>query len=146
MAKKTTHIKGANVVATNGKGASFEHHESFDDNLLPDSTELSKLKELDPTIIEWVKERTAKEQDSRISFNDRKMSLLEKNNSRFFILDILSMLSAFAIIIAGMWFSYFLLIHKEVVTSTIFAGGTILFAANAFLNFRNKKSTETPKK
>lgn len=146
MAKQTRHIKGQNIVANTGRGASFEHHESFDDNLLPDSVELAKLKELDPNIIEWVKERTAKEQDSRIGFNDRKMALLEKNNSRLFTLDIISILSAFVIIIAGMFFSYFLLMNKQVVTSTIFAGATIVFAANAFLNFRKKKSTETPKK
>lgn len=145
MAKQTRHIKGSNIVAPHSKGASFEHHESFDDNLLPDSIELAKLKELDPNIIEWVKERTAKEQDSRIDFNDRKMSLLERNNARLFTLDVISIIAAFVIIISGMWFSYFLLIHKEVITSTIFAGGTILFAANAFLNFRRKKSTETPK-
>ncbi len=144
MAKQTRHIRGQNIVAKTGRGASFEHHESFDDNLLPDSEELAKLKVLDPNIIDWVKERTAKEQDSRIDFNNRKMLLLEKSSSRHFTLDVLSILSAFVVIVAGMCFSYFLLINQHVITSTAFAGATIVFAANAFLSFRKKKSSEAP--
>ena len=35
--------------------------EVFDDNLLPDATEIQKLSELDPNIMTWLKERAEKE-------------------------------------------------------------------------------------
>ena len=34
--------------------------EVFDDNLLPDATEIQKLSELDPNIMTWLKERAEK--------------------------------------------------------------------------------------
>ena len=145
MAKQTRQVKGVNIVAEQGKGSSFEHHESIDDSLLPDALELGKLKELDENILDWIKERTAKEQDNRLDYNHRKMALVENNHSRLFILDIVSILAAFLIIIAGMVFSYFLLINHQIITSTIFAGATIVFSATAFLNFRKKNNTPDPK-
>ena len=139
MAKQTRQIKGVNLPSSPGRGTSFEHQESIDDSLLPDASELSKLKELDPSIIEWIKERTAKEQDARLDFNHRKMAILEKNASRTFNIDILTIIIAFSIIILGMLFSYFLIEKGLTIVGSIFAGGTIILAANAFLNFRKKQ-------
>lgn len=138
MAKQTRELKGTNIENQQGKGTSFIHHESIDDSLLPDSQELSKLKELDPYVIDWVKERTAKEQDARLEFNSRKMSLLEESSKRTYKIDIFTISCAFLIIMAGMAYSYFLLEKGQTLVSTIFAGVTIVFAANSFLNFRKK--------
>ncbi len=114
----------------------YEQNETFDDSLLPDAIELEKLKELDPDIINWIKERTAKEQDARHDFNDRKLKLFEKSSTRFFSIDILTLFFAFAIVMSGMVFSYFLIINDMKTQGTIFAGATIILAATAFLRFR----------
>ena len=100
---------------------------------------MAKYKELDPTIIDWLKERAEEEQKARHNFNERKIKLLEKNSKRLFILDVFSIFSAFFIILAAMGLSYFLVYYKMKITGTIFAGSTIILAAIAFLNFGKKK-------
>ncbi|MBA2612542.1 MAG: hypothetical protein H0U95_11260 [Bacteroidetes bacterium] len=145
MAKQTRQVKGTNVVSHQGKGTSFEQHESFDDSLLPDATELAKLKELDPEIIHWIKARTEKEQDGRLDFNSRKMSILESGTKRSYRVDIYTISCAFVIIVLGMGFSCFLIDRGEKITGTVFAGATILLAANSFLNFRKVKNNQAKK-
>ena len=146
MAKHHKSIKGHQLVSNRGQGASFEHQESIDDSLLPDALELSKLKELDPDIISWIKERTAKEQDARLSFNDRKMTVIERAQTKTFTIDIIALVLAFFIIMGGMLFSYLLISLGQVVTGSVFAGVTILFAANSFLNFRKRIQIPQAKK
>ena len=141
MAKQTRHIKGTTITNNEGKGSVFVHHESIDDSLLPDSQELTKLKELDPNIMDWIKERASKEQDARLEFDRRKISLLENNSKRSHYVDFFTISCAFLIILACMVFSYFLLEKGQSITSTIFAGITIILAANSFLNFRKKTNT-----
>jgi uncharacterized protein YhaN len=141
MAKQTRAIRGVNIPSQQGKNASFEHHESYDDSLLPDAIELSKLQQLDGTMIEWVKQRTATEQDARLDYNSRKMGVYEKLTSRTFKIDVLSILVAAIIMLAGMFLSAFL-IHKNLtIAGSLFGGGTIITAAIAFLNYnkRNRK-------
>lgn len=135
MAKHNRQTKG---LTHPNRGSAYVQQETYDDSLLPEAIELQKLKDLDPTIIEWIKERTAKEQDARIDFNDRKMGLIEKSSSRGFFIDFYAITCAFIIIMAGMALSYFLIKNNLTVIGTIFAGGTLVLAANAFLNFRKK--------
>ena len=75
MAKKTEHQRIARIDHPQGQGSSYEKHTSVDDSLLPDAIELEKLKILDPTIMDWIKERTAKEQDGRLYFNQKKIEI-----------------------------------------------------------------------
>ena len=145
MAKQTRAIKGINVNGLQGRGATFEHLESYDDSLLPEAEELEKLKLVDPNIIEWIKTRTEKEQDARLDFNSRKMKILEGSTRKTFQIDIITLLFAFLIIICGMGLSAFLIHENQTITGTIFGGATIIIAANAFLNFR-KKNTSNSKK
>lgn len=145
MAKQVRHTKGTNMQAPHGRGTTFEHQESYDDSLLPDAIELGKLQELDPNIIEWIKERTAKEQDARLDFNNRKMIIIEQSSLRAFIIDIISLTFAFIIILGGMYFSYILVSSGLTTIGTIFAGATIVLAATAFLEFRKKLNPEKNK-
>ena len=121
---------------------SLEHNSSYDDSLLPDSKELAKLKELDPDIIKWIKERTAKEQDVRHEINFRRLSLLKSDNSKNFFIDVYSLTLAFFIIFGGMALSAFLIYKDLNVAGTIFAGTTIITASAAFLNFRKKQDAK----
>ena len=137
MAKQSVKKSAVNVPGGAGR-FSIEHQESYDDSLLPDAIELAKLKEVDDSIVEWIKERTAKEQDGRLDFNKRKMILLEVGSKRKFLIDLITIFCAFAIIMVGMLFSYYLIDKNQTTVGTIFAGATLVFAANAFLNFRKK--------
>ncbi len=146
MAKHHIQKRQSNVVSHKGQGVSFEQQESIDDSLLPDAEELAKLKELDGDVINWVKERTAKEQDARLDFNNRKMTLVEKGQRMAFTVDIIAIGAAFIITMSGMAFSYFLIQANQIVTGSVFAGATILFAANSFLNFRKKNQNNVKEK
>lgn len=145
-AKRSTYHKQSNVVSNRGQGISYEQQESIDDSILPEASELAKLKDIDAEVMPWIKERTAKEQDARIDFNNRKMGLVEKGQKMHFFADMTAMVLAFLIIMAGMAFSAFLIVEKQVVTGSIFAGATILFAANAFLNFRKQANNQQEQK
>ena len=142
MSKKSHNFKQKGIIRDGKKAAAFEQHFSIDDSLLPEAKELAKLKEIDPNIVDWIKERAEKEQNARHEFNNRKISLIEKEAKRNFTVDIITILSAFFIIVLGMGFSYFLIMNKMEITGTIFAGATIVFAANAFLNYRKKHKTK----
>lgn len=144
MARHQIQKKQSNVTSNKGQGVSYEQHESFDDSLLPDAEELARLKELDPEVINWVKERTAKEQDARLDFNNRKVNLIEKGQKMAYTVDLVAIGAAFIITMSGMGFSYLLIGEGQVITGSVFAGATIIFAANSFLNFR-KKSTVSNK-
>ena len=146
MAKHHIQKRQSNVVSHKGQGVSFEQQESIDDSLLPDAEELAKLKELDGDVINWVKERTAKEQDARLDFNNRKMTLVEKGQRMAFTVDIIAIGAAFIITMSGMAFSYLLIQANQIVTGSVFAGATILFAANSFLNFRKKNQNNVKEK
>jgi uncharacterized membrane protein len=143
MAKVNKQIKGRQV----GQGGvgSFETQESYDDNLLPDAAELARLKDLDPEIISWLKERTSKEQDARHDFTDRRMGLMEKGQRRAFTVDVITVVCAFILMAGGMCLSYVLLKEKEILTGSLFGGATILFAARSFLNFRKNLQGEKDK-
>jgi uncharacterized membrane protein len=140
MAKHQIQKRQSNVVSSKGQGVSYEHQESIDDSLLPDAQELARLKEVDPSVMEWIKERTAKEQDARLDFNDRKMRVIERGQKMAYTVDLVAIVAAFVITMSGMGFSYYLIKANQIITGSVFAGATILFAANAFLNFRKKDS------
>lgn len=146
MAKTNRSVKRTNVQGPQGNGVSFEHQESFDDNLLPDAAELERLHDLDPNIMDWMKETTSKEQNARHDFNSRKIGLFESSQKKSFWMDVIQATYAFVIILSGMFFSYLLIEKGQLVFGSIFAGGTILFAANAFLKFRKSNSGESESK
>jgi uncharacterized membrane protein len=138
MAKVNKQIRGRHV--SSGQGASFEQQESYDDSLLPDAEELIKLQNIDSNIMPWIKERTAKEQDARHDFTDRRMTLLEKAQSRAYKVDLVSIILAFIIMMSGMYFSYLLIGKDKILESSLFAGATIFFSVRSFLNFNRNKS------
>lgn len=65
MAKQTRIQKQVHLQNNQGKGFQHENLETFDDNLLPEATEIKELFELDRTILSWLKNRAEKEQDFR---------------------------------------------------------------------------------
>jgi len=146
MAKGNRSVRRTDVHNAQGNGVSYEHQESFDDNLLPDAAELERLHNLDPEIMAWMKATTSKEQAARHDFNSRKIGLFESSQRKSFQMDVLQATYALIIILTGMLFSYLLIEKEQILYGSIFASGTILFAANAFLKFRKpSNNSETQK-
>lgn len=146
MAKRNRSVKRTDVQGPQGNGVSYEHQESFDDNLLPDAAELERLHNLDPDIMSWMKTTTSKEQAARHEFNSRKIGLFESSQKKSFWMDVIQATYAFIVILTGMFFSYLLIEKEQIVYGSIFAGGTILFAANALLKFRKSTGDSETKK
>lgn len=143
MAKSHQRIHSKAVATHDGQGASYEHIQSYDDSLLPEATELQRLKELDPGIIDWIKSRTEKEQDMRHAWMRSKMDIVEKAQKRAYIVDLIVIITAFLVMLAGMGFSALLILHNQIVTGSIFGGITIVIAVRAFLNFRRQESARS---
>lgn len=131
--KKQQQING---IANKQQYAVVQQTTTIDDSLLPSADELAKLREINPTIVEWTMKRAEKEQDARIEFNFKNLHLLEKEinttaRSLFysFIIAIISLILA----------AVFVWADKEIAGS---AFGIISITAiiQAFLRFgRNSK-------
>ncbi|NBB32097.1 hypothetical protein, partial [Cellulophaga sp. BC115SP] len=122
MGKQSKSVKGT-VAQPNqeGKLAMYEHQENYEDNLLPEAQELAKLKEVDPTLLPWLISRIEKEQDGRLSFNERQITLLEEETKRNYRLTSTSLYLAFFIALAGMGFSAYLVYSNLPIAGSIFA-------------------------
>jgi uncharacterized membrane protein len=138
MAKQTRTQKNTQVQHSSGKGFQHEQTEVFDDNMLPEASEIKSLAEIDPTILDWLKKRAEKEQDFRHGAFNTKAQIVEQENTREHQVNIIGLVLAFLIIIGGMAFSTFLIYKDNLITGTVFSGLTILYAAALFINKRKQ--------
>jgi hypothetical protein len=122
----------------NESGYALQQQITIDDSLLPPAEELYKLKQIDNSIIEWIKERTEIEQNARIKFNFDSIEIvkIDQNIAKT------SLWLAFAIAFLAMVTSIvFMYIGKEI------AGGafgfiSVVMYVQAFLKFgRNQKQS-----
>ena len=142
MAKQTLSKKHTQVQHSNGKGIQQEQTEVFDDNLLPDASEIQALHTLDPNILEWLKERAEKEQEFRHSSHTKRNEIIDRNLKGEISTNKLGLTYAFLIIISGMGFFTFLIYLDHLITGTIFSGLTITYAAALFINKRNTEAAK----
>ncbi len=142
MAKQTLSKKNTHIQHSNGKGVQQEHTEVFDDNLLPDATEIAALAKLDPNILDWLKSRAEKEQDFRHDAFNKRTNLIDYNVKKEHTINILGLIFAFLIIIAGMAFSTYLIVLGQVITGTIFSGLTVVYAATLFIKKHKTEEKE----
>lgn len=136
MGKQTISKKNTSVHHPNGRGTQQEQTEIFDDNLLPDATEIAALANLDPNILEWLKSRAEKEQDFRHQAFNRRTEILAGDIKGDQRINIIGLILAFLIIMGGMAFSSYLISLGHLVTGTIFSGLTIVYAAALFIKGR----------
>jgi len=115
-------------------GVAIEQKTIVDDNLLPSAEELEKLKQVDPSIIEWIMRRTEKEQDARIKFNSENMQIFHKNIGITRTALWLAFILAIAVLSLGGLFIY---LGKEV-AGTIFGGVGVFIVIQSFLKFGRK--------
>ncbi len=73
------------------------------------------------------------------------MGLLEGSTRKAFTIDVLTIISAFLILIAGMTYSAYLVSQNLKTEGTIFGGVVLLATANSFLNFRKKREADRKK-
>ena len=120
----------------NEKVYALQQQVTIDDSLLPPAEEFYKLHQIDPSIVEWIKKRTEKEQDARIQFNFDNLALVKTDQN----IAKTSLWLAFTIAFITMVVSgVFMCLNKEI------AGGafgfiSVVMYVQAFLRFgRNQK-------
>jgi len=145
MAKARKSVKQTQLLNKGKDAVQMEHHEVFDDNLLPDAEELAKLKVLDDDIINWLKARAEQEQAARIRFNDSKTDIVKKGQKNLFRTDLLSLFFGFIIMLTGMFSTLFLFYYDKDVIGSLFGAGTLVIAVKAFLGFNRFKIQKSNK-
>ncbi len=123
----------------NEQGLTLEHNAVYDDSLLPSADELAKLNSISSDIVPWIMERTEKEQNARIKFNEDRMRLMEKDIKNTYNYNIVALIMAFLITIAFLIFSFYLVINGKGVEGTIFAGATVVMIVAYFIKAKNKE-------
>ncbi|QYJ68917.1 hypothetical protein [Flavobacterium litorale] len=146
MARQTRSQKNIQVHNNNGKGLHQENTEVFDDNLLPDASEIKALSEIDPEILNWLKLRAEKEQDFRHKIFSDRTKILKYDVEGEMRLNYLGMTYAFLIIVLGMCFSGLLIYWEHIITGSIFSGFTIIYAATLFYKKRSSTLPPPPKR
>ena len=117
--------------------------EVFDDNLLPDATEIQKLANIDPNIMIWLKERAEKEQDFRHSAFSSKVTLVSKTEKGLRWINYLGLFFSFILLAGGMFLSYFLIKEEHEIIGTIFSGIMLVAIASIFMSKVRSNNNET---
>jgi uncharacterized membrane protein len=130
MAKQQQNTR---VIANRQQGA-IEQQTIVDDSLLPSAEELSKLKEIDPSIIAWILKRSEKEQETRLNFNNERIKLAHRETNITIISLWLAFILAVTVLALGGLFIY---LGKEV-AGTIFGGVGVFVVIQSFLKFGRK--------
>ncbi|MGQ1929836.1 hypothetical protein [Ornithobacterium rhinotracheale] len=125
------------IKSPQGQGQMIE--EIFDDNLLPDASEVERLYKMDPKILEWLKSSAEKEQDFRHKIYKEKVDLVRRADSGDRIINLLGLIFSFVIVIGGMLFSAYLISLGHLVLGSIFGGTIIVSIVGSFLSKVNKQ-------
>ena len=108
--------------------------EEFDDNLLPDAEEIAKLHQIDPKIMEWLKERAEKEQEFRHKAYFERINLVKKNERGSRWINYAGLFFSFILLGGGMVYSYKLIMAGHTIIGSIFSGVVLLSVASMFLS------------
>jgi len=125
MAKQQQQNK---LAKTNHGEYMVEQHFAIDDSLLPSSNELEKLKKIDPSIVQWIKERAEIEQNARIGFNNTQLKLTEYNLHKTHRFNYTALIFSFILFLSILGLSAYFIINGLSVTGTIFGGAAIITA------------------
>ncbi|GHV66388.1 hypothetical protein FACS1894199_09690 [Bacteroidia bacterium] len=128
------HQQNTRLITSQHEGA-IEHQTIVDDSLLPSAEELSKLKEIDPTIISWVLQRTEREQEARINFNNERMRLAHRETN----IAVISLWLAFILAISILFLSGLFIYLGREIAGTIFGSVGVFIVIQSFLKFGRKE-------
>jgi len=132
--------------ASDGRNMAVSQRILIDNNPLPSSEELAKLKEIDPSIVSWFLQRSDAEQKSRlkmyeeelafnVKFNLERLGLTKKEQS----IVLTSLWLAFAIAISFLALSGILIYSGMEIAGSIFGGAALILCVQAFLKFGRKQ-------
>jgi len=119
------------VKSRQGQGQITE--EVFDDNLLPDASEIEKLHKIDPNILEWLKKNAEQEQKFRHLAYTKRLELVGKNEKGDRQINRMSLIFSFIILLLGLLFSAFLIHEDHNLLGSIFGGGILIAVVSSFL-------------
>lgn len=120
------------------KGANFEAIENVNDHLLPSAQELAEYKEVDETLVPFLKERAQIEQEKRHQFNDEIISLNKREQGLVHYIKYMALFLGFFIVMGSMYFSFNLIVEGHVLVGSIFTGVGLLYVAYLFVSIANK--------
>lgn len=110
----------------------LEQNVAIDDSLLPSAVELEKLKEVDPSIIPWIMQRTEIEQDARIENNKEILALNRMNLAKIHGFNKLSLVLGFLLFIVTLLLAAYFVYAGLPTQGTIFGSASILVAVVYF--------------
>lgn len=142
-----TKVAKQNKAHTDGSGKQvlYEQNMMIDDNIIPNAEELAKLKEVDPTLIQWITSRCEQEQNFRHEFSRSQIGLAKKELNGNISLHWACLIMVFFLILGALGASVYMLIVGISVAGSIFAGGTVIGIVVAFaklLPSRHKPHTK----
>jgi uncharacterized membrane protein len=140
MSKQQTTLKSTQIKSRAGDGHQLEQTQVLDDNLLPDAEEIKKLCEIDPTCMEWLKNRAEKEQAFRHEITNKRINLAGSTEKKILNTNLLGMVLAFIFIMSTLGLSTYLIVNGYILTGSIFTGTTTIVAASLFFGHRLKKT------
>lgn len=82
MAKQQIQQKETVVAGKEGVGQQLERTYTVDENSLPTPQELAAYKEIDPKIVTYLLDASAKEQQHRHKMDEEKINVIKKSESR----------------------------------------------------------------
>jgi uncharacterized membrane protein len=103
-----------------------EQNLTIDDSLLPSATELEKLKEVDPNIIQWILNRAEIEQTARIELNKEHMKLNGYNIRKVHRFNFTALFFGFILFLSVLTLSAFFIINGMEIQGSIFGGSAII--------------------
>ena len=104
-----------------------------DNSLLPVADELERFVAIERELLGWLKERAEKEQDARIDFNANRVQEHRLQGKRAYVVNLVSLFMAFAIIVGGGFASVLLALKGLSLEGSILGGVTLVAAAGVFL-------------
>lgn len=135
MAKHHREVKAAQ----NKDQSRYEHSEVFDDNLLPEASEIEKLHSIDTNILDWLKGRAEKEQDFRHSAFNRRLTLVDNHDKRGHYTSRFALVVYFILVAGCVAASYFLLRDGKNLQGSIFGTAAVILALAVLITRRQPK-------
>lgn len=145
-----TKVAKQNKAHTDGSGKPvlYEQNMMIDDTIIPNAEELAKLKEVEPTLVQWVTSRCEQEQNFRHQFSNDQLGLAKKELRGNISLHWACLIMVFLLILGALGASVYMLIHGIDIAGSIFAGGTVIGIVIAFaklLPSRNNPQSKNKK-
>jgi uncharacterized membrane protein len=137
MAKQTQQNR---LAKNNRNELMLEQSTTYDDSFLPAASEMEKLKEIDPNIIQWILSRAEMEQNARIEYNREIIDINRFNLKKEHRFNTTALFLAFVLFIFALGISAFFVIRGFEVQGTIFGGSALIMGVVFFISAAyNKK-------